>query len=108
MNPICPVFSSPSANLRGSDRQDQHIDCSSLIVITVINVLVRIKASEHSKVLEDKADTDLLTDLNNKMATERKIREYMEQYPDKQGVLFVLDVDNFKKINDTMGHALRR
>ena len=77
----------------------------AIIVITVINVLVRIKASEHSKVLEDKADTDLLTDLNNKMATERKIREYMEKYPDKQGVLFVLDVDNFKKINDTMGHA---
>ena len=78
---------------------------AALIVITVINVLVRIKVSEHSKVLEDKADTDLLTDLNNKMATERKIREYMEKYPDKQGVLFVLDVDNFKKINDTMGHA---
>lgn len=58
---------------------------AALIVITVINVLVRIKASEHSKVLEDKADTDLLTDLNNKMATERKIREYMEQYPDKAG-----------------------
>ena len=77
----------------------------AIIVITVINILVRIKASEHSKVLEDKADTDLLTDLNNKMATERKIREYMENYPDKQGVLFVLDVDNFKKINDTMGHA---
>ena len=77
----------------------------AIAVIIVINVLVRIKASEHSKVLEDKADTDLLTDLNNKMATERKIREYMEKYPDKQGVLFVLDVDNFKKINDTMGHA---
>ena len=78
---------------------------AAIAVITVINILVRIKASEHSKVLEDKADTDLLTDLNNKMATERKIREYMEKYPDKQGVLFVLDVDNFKKINDTMGHA---
>ncbi len=77
----------------------------TIVVITVINILVRIKASEHSKVLEDKADTDLLTELNNKMATERKIREYMEKYPDKQGVLFVLDVDNFKKINDTMGHA---
>ena len=77
----------------------------AIAVIIVINVLVRIKASEQSKVLEDKADTDLLTDLNNKMATERKIREYMDKYPDKQGVLFVLDVDNFKKINDTMGHA---
>ena len=36
----------------------------ALIIITAINILVRIKASEHSKVLEDKADTDLLTDLN--------------------------------------------
>lgn len=77
----------------------------AIAVIIGISILFRIKATEHSKVLEDKADTDLLTDLNNKMATERKIREYMEKYPDKQGVLFVLDVDNFKKINDTMGHA---
>lgn len=74
-------------------------------IIMIVNIIAKISSNEKKKQLEDKADTDLLTDLNNKMATERKIREYMEQYPDKQGVLFVLDVDNFKKINDTMGHA---
>ena len=55
--------------------------------------------------LEVKADTDLLTGLNNKLATERKIKEYIEKNPNSQSMMFVLDIDNFKKINDTMGHA---
>jgi len=58
-----------------------------------------------SVVLQNKADTDLLTELNNKMATERKIREYMEEFPGQQALMFVFDIDNFKKINDTRGHA---
>jgi diguanylate cyclase (GGDEF)-like protein len=55
--------------------------------------------------LQQKADTDLLTGLTNKAATIRLIKEYMEHNPNGTGVLFVIDIDNFKKINDTMGHA---
>lgn len=74
-------------------------------VVMVINIVGKIRSNEKKKELEDKADTDLLTGLNNKLATERKIKDYMAQNPDKQSMMFILDIDNFKKINDTMGHA---
>lgn len=73
--------------------------------VMVINILGRIRSNEKKKELENKADTDLLTGLSNKLATERKIKEYMAQNPDNQSMMFILDIDNFKKINDTMGHA---
>lgn len=74
-------------------------------LVVILNIIVWIKDREKSKELADKADTDLLTDLYNKIATERKIKEYLAEHPDQMGLLFVLDIDNFKKINDTLGHA---
>lgn len=74
-------------------------------IIMIVNIIAKISSNEKKKQLEDKADTDLLTGLNNKLATERKIKQYMAQHPDSQSMMFLLDIDNFKKINDTMGHA---
>lgn len=73
--------------------------------IAVGLIVTKLRENEKSKALANKADTDLLTSLYNKVATERKIIEYMQAHPDEQALLFVLDIDNFKKINDTMGHA---
>lgn len=76
-----------------------------ICIVMVVNIISKIRRNEKEKQLEDKADTDLLTGLNNKLATERKIKEYMLQNPNSQSMMFMVDVDNFKKINDTMGHA---
>jgi len=75
------------------------------IVIVVINMITKIRGTAKTKDLMEKADTDLLTGLLNKVATERKVQEYMDAFPNEQALMFVLDIDNFKKINDTMGHA---
>ena len=76
-----------------------------ICLVVIINIIGKLRNNEKKKELEDKADTDLLTGLTNKLATERKIKDYMAQNPNSQSMLFILDVDNFKKINDTMGHA---
>lgn len=77
----------------------------AIVIVLVINICSRITGIKSSNELKEKADTDLLTGLGNKLATERKIKEYMAESPNSLAMMFVLDIDNFKKINDTMGHA---
>ncbi len=79
--------------------------CVFVLFIVCISIIATLYRNKKQKQLENKADTDLLTGLNNKLATERKIKEFMEANPDSQSMLFIFDIDNFKKINDTMGHA---
>lgn len=74
-------------------------------LVIIINLITKIVDRKQKTELQQKADTDLLTGLTNKAATIRLIKEYMAQNPNGIGVLFVIDIDNFKKINDTMGHA---
>lgn len=76
-----------------------------VLIYTITSIIARIRHVGESKVLEEKADMDLLTGLSNKIATERKIKEYISESPNKPAMMFVIDIDNFKKINDTMGHA---
>ena len=76
-----------------------------VVIFAIIYIFSRVKNEEKSRILRERADTDLLTGLNNKLATENRIKEYIKDNPDTLAMMFVLDIDDFKKINDTMGHA---
>lgn len=54
--------------------------------------------------LERESKTDSLTGVFNKMATRDKIDAYIEKRPSGSHMLLLIDVDNFKKVNDTYGH----
>jgi len=56
--------------------------------------------------LESKSQTDLLTQLYNKVTTEEMIKAYLNvSPPGKRHGFVIVDIDRFKEINDTLGHA---
>lgn len=50
------------------------------------------------------AETDQLTGFLNKVSTGLKINELLKEYPNEPGTMFLIDIDDFKLLNDTYGH----
>ncbi|OON99378.1 MAG: hypothetical protein ATN35_12935 [Epulopiscium sp. Nele67-Bin004] len=67
-----------------------------------IRSIITINNIEHEKELLVKANKDALSGLYNKHTTEELIRDHLRHH--NSGVLFMIDVDNFKGINDNFGH----
>ncbi|MCF8069654.1 MAG: GGDEF domain-containing protein [Desulfobacterales bacterium] len=65
-------------------------------------------ALEHSQQLEQEMLTDPLTGAYNRRAYDRRVKEEMERYQRyKQPLsMLLLDIDHFKQVNDTYGHAI--
>ena len=57
--------------------------------------------------LEKRAKTDTLTGLSNKSATEDLVRMMVSNYrqEDEHSALLIIDVDHFKQVKDSFGHA---
>ena len=59
----------------------------------------------HEGYLVEQMRRDSLTGLLNKAATQEAIRARLAEHPDTRFALFILDVDKFKQVNDSLGHA---
>lgn len=60
-------------------------------------------ASETIKKLKHQSEYDSLTGIFNRFTLENHIKTYLEQNKEKSAFILI-DLDNFKKVNDTLGH----
>ena len=54
--------------------------------------------------LRRRAELDALTGLYNHAEMERRAQQYLEGNPQTTCAMFIIDVDNFKRVNDGQGH----
>ncbi len=74
------------------------------IFLHIIANSIRIREFVLRRKINIQKDTDDLTGLKNKGALTREINGYLANGATNRGILFMLDIDKFKAINDTYGH----
>ena len=76
------------------------------IILNVIANSIRIKEFVLTRAINIQKDTDEMTGLRNKGALTREINQLLLGQSTEKGLLFIIDIDNFKSINDTYGHDI--
>ena len=61
----------------------------------------------HRKILKEKeaVETDFLTGLQNRYSAVPVIRDHLFKNPDSSSALIMMDLDDFKRVNDKYGHS---
>ena len=75
-------------------------------LLKVSGIIINIDAEKQAeRALQDRAERDSLTKLLNKEACRRQAEEYFARFPNGvSSSLLIIDLDNFKQVNDQYGH----
>ena len=75
-----------------------------VLLLTGLTVAL-ISINENRKLFKKLAVTDTMTGIYNRLGFNRQVEQYMRQNPQKHCVVAMLDIDDFKLVNDVYGHA---
>lgn len=86
-------------------QMDETIDLNRLFAAVSTFIAARIENRQLIDSLLHASSHDALTDLLNRRGAQEAMGELLEREPDGHYVLAVIDVDNFKRVNDVYGHT---
>ena len=78
-----------------------------VIIVLLLTGLIAalIFINENRKNFKKLAVTDTLTGIYNRLGFDDQVEQYMRQNPQKHCVMAMIDIDDFKLVNDVYGHA---
>ncbi len=79
----------------------------AFIMILILTILNFQRFKGEKDVLKTKVRTDFLTKISNRNGLESSINFFMDEDGSEMigGAMFILDIDHFKEVNDTLGHS---